>query len=74
MSMLYKSDEQANLEKLLYDTAALLRSLDCFYKSYIDDSEEYSAEYAILLDTMNRFGHCIMEQIEAMEATLMNIK
>ncbi|MBQ8828288.1 MAG: hypothetical protein IJZ90_04040 [Clostridia bacterium] len=71
MNMIYKSDEQADLEKLLYDTAALLRSLDCFYKAFVDDSAVYNPEYTITLDTMNRFGHCIMEQIEAMEAKLM---
>ncbi|MBQ8525734.1 MAG: hypothetical protein IJ460_03330 [Clostridia bacterium] len=69
--MNYKTVIEMQTECLMQSTVNLLRSLHCFYNAYAEnlqgDNVQNAVELGTTIDSINRFGHCIMEQIETIE-------
>ena len=56
-----------NRKKYIEDIISLLRSIDNLYSDFfgnqLNDVSENISELGVRLDTINRFGHCIMDEI-----------
>lgn len=56
-----------NRKKYIYDIISLLRSIDTlnndFFQELSSNSIDNAAELGIRLDAINRFGHCIMDEL-----------
>ena len=62
-----KAFSKSYKENCIDDMISLLRSINCLYNDFFDELSSNSmdnvAELGVRLDAINRFGHCIMDEI-----------